>query len=349
MNVKKIKFKDIPTQLLFSENLIPSTNIGESLLWIVDKNVIKKNKKLNQYFNNEKLVYKVNAGEILKDIKYFPQHMAHILKLINGVSHHNLTIVAVGGGSLGDFAGFVAATIKRGVNFVQIPTTWLAAIDSAHGGKNALNVGAFKNQIGTFYHPKKVYLIKDILFSQPDIRTYDALGEVYKMALIDSHSWGKTFLQKKNPTKIDLWGILESAIRAKYKVVQKDPYEKKGIRFILNLGHTLGHALELQFKLGHGTSVAAGLRFAIWLSYKKGYLKEKDYLQFLQTPMYDFISSISIQKLTSQQFAQFLLQDKKKDVNNAIRFVFIKKRGMPIVAPILISELCQLWKEYQSI
>jgi 3-dehydroquinate synthase len=349
MNSKPMTFAKIPTTVHFHDHLFSSQLIGPQILWIVDQIVINKNPKLKNYLKKEKYVYAVKAGETLKDIKSFPQHIAKILQLANGLSHHHLTIVTVGGGSVGDFAGFVASTFKRGVPFIQIPTTWLAAIDSAHGGKNALNVGPFKNQIGTFYHPQNVYIIKDLLMSQPKARLTDALGEIYKMALIDNKSWGKKCLAKSQLKTSDVWSFLPDVIQAKYSVVQKDPLEKKGIRFILNFGHTLAHALELQYKIGHGLAVSCGIKFALWLSFKKRILSASEYAKIKNTAMYQFMRGLPQYQLTSLQFTKFLQHDKKKDKNDRIKFVFLKKIGRAQVAPISIAELTSYLNEYRKI
>jgi 3-dehydroquinate synthase len=345
---RKLKFKDLNTQVIFLDKMIKPEDLGHEILWIVDKVVLAKNPHLNTFFKQQKNVYKVEAGEKLKDIFQFPDHIKKILELIKGLSHHHLVLAAVGGGSVGDFSGFVASTLKRGVRFVQVPTTWLAAIDSAHGGKNALNVSAFKNQIGTFYHPEKVFIIKEILNSQPKDRLIEALGEIYKMALIDNQPWGKKCLMANNLSSKDVDEYLANAIKAKYKIVQKDPKEQLGIRFLLNFGHTLAHALELEFKIPHGIAVSHGLKFALWLSFKKGFLNVKEFSFIENTPMFLFLKTLPQLKITSQQFKKYLSQDKKKDKSNMIRFVFLKKIGFAFVQSISIDELSELLVIYQN-
>ena len=105
----------------------------------------------------------VEGGETLKNLKNFPRQLDGILKEWPQPISRNHTLVVFGGGSLGDFGGFVASILKRGVNLIHIPTTWLAAMDSAHGGKNALNVAGVKNQVGTFYPAHKVFIVKEVL------------------------------------------------------------------------------------------------------------------------------------------------------------------------------------------
>ncbi len=344
----KFSIKKLKTDVVLNNKMISKNEIGTDVLWIVDKVILLKNPKLKEFFSKQLYVYKVNAGENLKDIIHFPNHVEKILKLIRGLSHHHLTLVAVGGGSVGDFSGFIASTLKRGVKFIQIPTTWLAAIDSSHGGKNALNVGPFKNQIGTFYHPKKIFIIKDILTSQPYERFTEALGEIYKMALIDNKPWGKECICNPNLTPQNIDVYLIQAINAKYKVVLKDPLEKLGIRFLLNFGHTLAHALELEFNIPHGLAVSHGLKFALWLSHEKSYLKTKDYIFIKSTPFFIFLNNLTQYKISQKKFENYLSQDKKKDKNNKIQFVFLKKMGKATAAPISIKELSQYLMKFQK-
>ena len=120
-------------------------------LIIVDQKV-RKHPALQKWLQKFPFVYTVEAGETLKQIENFPGHIEKILKISQSISERPLQIICIGGGSVGDFAGFVASVFKRGVDLVQIPSTWLSAVDSAHGGKNALNSKSAKNQIGTF-HP----------------------------------------------------------------------------------------------------------------------------------------------------------------------------------------------------
>src|SRR5690606_36298588 len=106
-------------------------------------------------------------GEELKQIKNFPGHIRKISKVLGEANHRGLTIIVVGGGSVGDFGGFVASVYRRGVNLIHIPSTWLAAVDSSHGGKTALNVFSVKNQIGSFYPAKEIYLLEPLLATLP--------------------------------------------------------------------------------------------------------------------------------------------------------------------------------------
>jgi 3-dehydroquinate synthase len=251
---------------------------------------------------------------------------------------------------LGDFSGFVAATLKRGVRFVQVPTTWLSAMDSSHGGKNALNAGQLKNQIGTFYHPDLIYISRTALSSQSPDQYQDALGELYKMALIEGNkNWGKNTIFKHNIDESFLWKQLPHAVNAKYKIVEQDPNETKGIRYILNLGHTIGHVLELALNLSHGNAISAGLDFAIWYSLTKKIMNESEWHSIKSSPLLHHCSSIKIKPISKKTILKALLNDKKKDTEKFINFIFIKKLGKIKIQAVPIDELVSSYLKYQKI
>lgn len=203
------------------------------------------------------------GGERAKALEAFAPLMQRLVRLAAGWSRRELVVLAAGGGSIGDLAGLAAALLKRGVRLIHLPSTWLAAVDSAHGGKNALNAGGMKNQIGTFHQPERVYLVRELLPSgRPDLAA-QGLAELAKMAFLA----GGGFLERLEASRLRgeelLWRFLPRAVAAKMAVVRKDPEERGGERQALNLGHTLGHVLEAHLGLSHGEAVAQGLYFAL--------------------------------------------------------------------------------------
>ena len=145
---------------------------------------------------------------------------------------------------MGDLTGFISSIYKRGVSLIHVPTTWLAALDSAHGGKNALNVSGIKNVVGTYYFSKAVFIVEEILQTLPLKQKHLAFGELLKIALIDGGELYRSLKQNPNWQK-SLWKVfLKKGIAAKMKIIRKDPFEKKSIRSVLNFGHTVGHILE---------------------------------------------------------------------------------------------------------
>ncbi len=285
----------------------------------------------------------VEAGESLKDVDKFPSLVRKLLPMLDGRPRNQCAIVAIGGGSVGDAAGFLASVIKRGVGFIQIPSTWLAAIDSAYGGKTALNVDQHKNQIGTFYPARAVCCVADLLNSQSDENLFSGYGEAQKMALI---AGGKLF-QKMNVARgldaVLLWELLPDLARAKMRVVKGDPLEKSGKRFVLNLGHTLGHAIELWSseydgsRLSHGAAVRVGLDFAVRFSHKKRIMSASEtkralaFLEKFPTPEFS--------KIYRAELVRAIASDKKAAGGGQINFVFLKMPGQPIVKRVRVNEI----------
>ncbi len=276
----------------------------------------------------------LNAGESLKTLNSY----SAILKKMSALPiQKNTTFVSIGGGSVGDFVGFIASTYKRGQRLIHIPSTWLSAVDSAHGGKTGLNFLDTKNQIGTFYPAEIIILSKKLLFSQPVDRIYDAFGEVFKIGLINQPA----ILQQPKISADYLWKNLSVAIGGKYKIVDLDPYEKTGLRQVLNLGHTMGHVFEMTHKVSHGQAVLLGLMFSARYSFQLGYLKKAEFIKICQilfsVPLK--LKYNKVLKIPDQKIHKLLLQDKKKSAQNQVNFIFIHKIGNVFIQPVLISDL----------
>ncbi len=312
---------------------------GSSAILIYDQRL---HQFLGRWIDSFSAAYSVKAGEKLKAVENFSGHIIKISKLTEKFRRSECVVVALGGGSVGDFAGFVASVLRRGVSFVNIPSTWLAAIDSAHGGKTALNVAAVKNQIGTFYPAIEVHLVQSLLMHQTDSRTRDALGELVKIAIIDGGAWtqrlARDLAQPEN--KLDLEGIfcryLKYAIQSNLKVVALDPVEKKGIRELLNLGHTLGHVFEAFYKIPHGRAVSLGLEFSYNWSLSKKILKNSSMFEELigKLPL-----SRPKKKIPLKEFRRLLWSDKKLVSSSKVNFIFIRSMGSVIRKQTKFSEI----------
>ncbi len=301
----------------------------------------RDSKKWIEKFPNRLPVF---AGEKLKNISSFSKILEQIIK-ISANCEKPLQIVAIGGGSVGDFAGFLASVLKRGVDLIHIPSTWLSAIDSAHGGKNALNISGYKNQIGTFHFAKEIFLIKPLLCSQPASRLQEAMGEILKIALLDSKKLWKSIDAGEGVyllTVENLWKKLPSLVQAKYKIIKKDPFEKNGIRHLLNFGHTIGHIFESQLNLPHGIAVSAGLGFSLQYSLRKKILSIQEFDKIMSMhlsvniPTGEFIA-MQLRQIKNAKAA--LMQDKKMKAKQNIRFVFLRRIGQGCVQTVTVNQL----------
>jgi 3-dehydroquinate synthase len=171
-------------------------------------------------------------------------------------------LIALGGGVIGDLAGFVASTYMRGIHFLQIPTTLLAQVDSSIGGKTAVNTGNAKNLVGTFSQPAGVLIDPELLHSLPIYRVQEGIAEIIKSAAIaDKKLWQQLTELKDEQDLLDhAEEVITAALQVKQKVVEEDPFDH-GSRLTLNFGHTIGHGLEktASFTISHGAGVAMGM------------------------------------------------------------------------------------------
>lgn len=310
-------------------------------LLIIDKAVLAQ---APEQFSGWNFVYEVSGGEHLKDLESFPRRLDEIVATWNTLISRQSRIVACGGGSVGDFAGFVASVLKRGVVFEQVPSTWLAAIDSAHGGKTALNLQGAKNQIGTFYPAKTVYLVKSILETQPAERALEGLGELVKISLIDKNKmfYAITDSIEVAPAEL-LWRFLQKAIDIKYEIVLQDPYELSGLRKILNFGHTMGHIFESYYSRSHGESVMQGLWFALeWSVHKK--ILAQDVWKSIQAgfgnlDLQRWTDGVDFVPMDSKRVLELLAQDKKITANEKVDFIFLSDVGLPLVQSVFAEEI----------
>lgn len=191
-----------------------------------------------------------------------------------GLSRSDL-IVALGGGVVGDMAGFAAATYQRGIGFVQIPTTLLACVDSSVGGKTAIDLKNGKNQAGAFYQPLLVVIDPDVLQTLPEVEYRNGMAEIIKTAVLD----GKTFFSRilEKPVKEQYEEIIAYCVDFKRKYVEEDEFDL-GLRMKLNLGHTIGHAVEAcsDYRIPHGQGVAIGLAAISRAAVRLGNLSEAE-------------------------------------------------------------------------
>jgi len=240
-------------------------------------------------------------------------------------------LIAIGGGTIGDVAGFAASTYMRGFKLIHIPTTLLSAVDSSVGGKNGLNFRETKNLIGTFYQPDLVLIDTNFFKSLPDLELISGFGEVIKYSyLVDKKFYSYILSNYKLLIKKDvkfLDKIIYESIKIKSAVVANDEKEVTGLRKILNFGHTFAHAFESSssYKLDHGKAVILGIVSALILSYHKKLIDEIQLHSMLQLPL-KFSSSISIRKLNTEVIYNQMAYDKKnRDGKN--KFVLIKDFG----------------------
>ena len=246
------------------------------------------------------------------------------------------TVIALGGGVVGDMAGFAAACYQRGVPFIQVPTTLLAQVDSSVGGKTGVNHPLGKNMIGAFYQPRAVIIDTDTLNTLPDRELSAGLSEVIKYGLIrdpEFFSWLETNLDKllKRDAEALAFAIHRSC-RNKAEVVAADERES-GVRATLNLGHSFGHAIETGMGYGswlHGEAVAAGMLMAADLSRRLGWLSAAEVVRIEKLLQRARLPLQAPAKLSPARFLELMAVDKKV-LDGRLRLVLLKRLGEAVV------------------
>ncbi len=281
---------------------------------------------------------KINHTTIILPPGEGTKSFASYEKLLNSLLSHRPerrdTLIALGGGVIGDIAGFAAATLLRGVNFIQIPTTLLAMVDSSVGGKTGINTAYGKNLVGSFYQPQLVLADTGLLNSLPGREILAGYAEVVKYGLIGNAGFF-AFLEQGKPEEYDpefAQNAIKTSCQMKAQIVSEDEREG-GKRALLNLGHTFGHALEAETgysdKLLHGEAVAIGMALAFRFSERMGICPAGDTERVIAhlTKVGLPVSPLDIKGIdfTAGKLVEHMLQDKKVQKG---RLVFILVEGI---------------------
>ncbi len=236
-------------------------------------------------------------------------------------------LICLGGGVICDMGGFIASIYKRGMNCMYIPTSLLAMVDASLGGKTGVDLGQFKNQLGTFSFPSHVYIDSNFLHTLPEKELLNGWSEMLKHGLVYSSNH---FLSLSNG-KTDMWSndLIQESLLIKSSIVEKDPFEK-GERKLLNFGHTVGHAIEGHLlntdrQMDHGLAVAHGMLVEARISVLMNLLSEKVFHQ-IEEVLKRFFTFQFFRQDDVDTFLQLMAQDKKR-VGNSSRFTLLKAIG----------------------
>ncbi len=266
----------------------------------------------------------VPTGETAKSMIEFNRIISQMIEL---KCDRSTTILALGGGVVGDVAGFVASSFMRGIDYYQIPTTLLAMVDSSIGGKTGINISEGKNLVGAIYQPKGVFIDPRILDSLPREEVVSGLGEILKYGAIKDESFfSATSQHLENLDTFPFENAIARSCEIKAKIVSQDECEG-GLRRLLNFGHTIGHALEAHFGYGqlrHGDAVSYGMISAGWISKELGLLKKNEYKTFKQSILR--LPLPSLNKFDPVSLLPFIKND-KKTVSGILHFVTLTNIG----------------------
>lgn len=294
----------------------------------------------------------IRAGEAYKNLHTCEQIWQ---ALTQAHADRNALLLNLGGGVIGDMGGFCAATYKRGIAFVQIPTTLLAQVDASVGGKLGIDFQGFKNHIGVFCQPAYVLIDTGFLTTLPFRELRSGFAELLKHGLIADRQTWKELVQPTDFQKLDWQQVVPHSIALKQQIVLQDPTEK-GLRKILNFGHTIGHAVESYFlenqpaenRLLHGEAIALGMIAEAWLAMQKKLLPPYCYEE-VQTYLLRLYGKVALSEEAIAKIATMTLQDKKNQ-NGTISLSLIDGIGScRFNIPATLAEIEQALHSYSRL
>lgn len=303
--------------------IVTDSNVGPLYESVVEEALRKVSSDIS--------VFTFEAGEKNKNLDTVSSLYQELIQ--NGLDRKSL-LVALGGGVVGDLTGFGAATYLRGIDFIQIPTTLLAQVDSSVGGKTGVDFQQYKNMVGAFHQPRLVYMNLNTLTTLPAEQFACGMGEILKTGLICDGEFFRFVCREQESIKALDMKLIAAMVRRcceiKAGVVERDPKEQ-GERALLNLGHTVGHAVEKlkNFTLLHGQCVGAGLVAAAYLSMKRGLLNEQEYQEICRGCA-DYDLPIHVDGLIPRDVLAATKKDKKMEQGH-IKFILMDGIGKSFI------------------
>lgn len=303
-----------------------------------------------QHLDGQYDLIEVSAGEESKNIDF----CCGIWKmLIDFAADRHSLLINLGGGVIGDMGGFAASTYKRGIDFVQVPTTLLSQVDASVGGKTGIDFDNLKNIIGTFTSPKAVFIEQSFLHSLPQRQILSGYAEMLKHGLIADAAYWNDLKAQGSTLTVPSAELIHRSVNIKNEVVVADPFEK-GYRKCLNFGHTVGHAVETyslqndEDHLTHGEAIAIGMICESWLSHKKAGLSAAELEEIVTV----FTNLYPQYKLDSSSFGELhnLMKTDKKNNGSAINCTLLTQIGACSINHICTEdELLESLKYYNSL
>ena len=295
-------------------------------------------------------IIEIESGEAYKNIESCIQLWESLTEL--GGDRKSL-IINVGGGVITDIGGFVASTFKRGIDFINVPTTLLGMVDASIGGKNGVDLGNLKNQIGVINSPKAVLIDTVYLETLPQNEMRSGLAEMLKHGLIFDKAYWNKFNDLSNLSSDDLDDLIYQSVEIKNAIVMQDPTEN-GIRKALNFGHTLGHAIESYFldnpiktTLLHGEAIAVGMILESFISLKKELIRLDEYLE-IKTIINSIFEKITFDENDIDPIIDLLIHDKKNEYGT-IQFALLDGIGKTKLNQLANNELIALaFNDYKT-
>ena len=338
-----VRLKERSYEVVIGFNIIAGLGSEVKKILDLDLAIIITNPRVSGLYLKE-VTKSLKAGGFNVRVLTIPdsekaKSLSCLSSLLNKVAklskERNPFIVALGGGVVGDVSGFVASIYKRGIPYIQVPTTLLAQIDSSIGGKTAIDLSLGKNLAGAFYQPRLVFVDAGFLKTLSQRQVSSGIAEMIKYALIkDSKLFSYLENHRQDIFKLKpsvIIGAISTCVRIKSEVVSKDEFEKKGIRTILNFGHTVGHAIETvsNYRYNHGEAIALGMIVASRISQALGLVNPKVTERILAL-VKNFRLPTKIEKINFKKLLKTISYD-KKFLGKKNRFVLLKNIGNSVV------------------
>lgn len=295
-------------------------------------------------------IIEIESGEEYKNIETCVEIWKTLTEL---AGDRKSLIINLGGGVISDIGGFVASTFKRGIDFINIPTSLLAMVDASVGGKNGVDLGNLKNQIGVINVPKMVIIDTEFLSYLPQNEMRSGLAEMLKHGLIYDKNYWEKFIDLSKIDLADLDQLIHRSVEIKNEIVSQD-FTENGIRKSLNFGHTLGHAIESFFlenpnkkNLLHGEAIAIGMIMESYISFEKGLISIIE-LDLIKSTLLHYFDKVKFEENDIQPILDLLIHDKKNEYGK-VQFCLLNSIGKTIYNQEVDNELINKSFHYYNI
>lgn len=341
--MKKIKvhsvFRDYSVEFIEDlKVLIKNLNKNYNTHYLIDQGVWKLYKSHFREIKKGNSVYLFEAIEAKKTLEEVLNYIKFLLEKKLQKKH---MMVVIGGGLVQDIGSFTSHVLKRGIEWIFIPTTLLAMADSCIGSKSGINVGKYKNQVGSFHPPSNIYIYSVFLKTLPKLMILDGIGEIVKHALLKGGKSYKSIKDNLHFLPINIKKsekVIYDSLLIKKEIVEEDELEKN-IRRLLNYGHSFGHALEGYTKnaVPHGVAVTIGMDMANFISMKRGFISEKVFVEISRF-LRDYIPYKEFKIDDLNTYLEFLSRDKKVE-ENRLNAILCKGIGKVKIIKIKIDQI----------
>lgn len=323
----KSNIRDYEVNFTANFSFIEEINTIENKYIVVDKLVYElyKEKIFDMILDCE-----IVTIEALEENKNINTALDICRKMTALKAKRNVTLISFGGGIIQDITGFAANILYRGIKWIYVPTTLLAQTDSCIGGKTSLNFDEFKNLLGTFYPPEKIIIDTGFLSTLSKKDYFSGMGEIIKFNIMGGENFYKeleenfnSLIERKSEVTVE---FINKSLQLKKKLIEEDEFDF-GVRKLLNLGHTFGHALESisDFKIPHGQGVAFGLITAAEISYDRGLLSKDKYEWIIYAAKKVITEKIEDNYFEFIKLKKFLKNDKKREGNEVVCIIITDK------------------------